>query len=472
MPPELAAIPCVALIVYLFWRELREADIEKISWVPFVWMFIAASRFPSRWVSLAAPGSGDGTDGSPFDRTIFLSLIILGVIVLLRRKIAWGELFTQNKWLVLYFGYCLFSIFWADEQFVLFKRWFKDLGNPIMALILLTERRPYDALATTFRRISYVFMPLSVLFIKYYPHLGRIHALSGAPTYTGAADQKNTLGLTCLIITFCYLWSYLHRRDEIPSLRHRYHLLVMAMTAWLFWMANSQTAFLCLLIGVAILLLSTRPAVARRPGRLVGVVAACALIYVVADSTIGLKEQIFVFLGRDSTLTNRTTIWDAVNSVGTNPVVGVGFQSFWQGQRRQAVNEALGPNTSLNQAHNGYLEQYVNLGYVGIAFIVVIALMSLIRIRRDFAMNYAAATLRFAFVVLALLYNYTEASFYGINNIWLLFLMVGMNPPRAANVPAVAHERARAVDWRRRRAAPQPAFARGRRVGRSYSGAH
>ena len=197
MPPELAAIPCFALIVYLFWRELRDPHVEKISWVPFVWMFIAATRFPSRWLNLAGPGTGDGTDGSPFDRLFFLAVIILGVIVLLRRRIAWGELLSENKWLVLYFAYCLFSIFWADEQFVLFKRWFKDLGNPIMALILLTERRPYDALATTFRRISYVFMPLSVLFIKYYPHLGRIHAISGAPTYTGAADQKNTLGLTC-----------------------------------------------------------------------------------------------------------------------------------------------------------------------------------------------------------------------------------------------------------------------------------
>jgi O-antigen ligase len=470
MPPELAAIPCAALIVYLFWRELREPHIEKISWVPFVWMFIAASRFPSRWLNLAGPGSGDGTDGSAFDRTIFLSLIILGAIVLYRRRVAWGGLLVRNKWLVLYFAYCLLSIFWADEQFVLFKRWFKDLGSPIMALILLTERHAYDALATTIRRISLIFLPLSVLFIKYYPHLGRIHALSGAPTYTGAADQKNTLGLTCLIITFCYLWSYLYRRDAIPSLRHRYHLLVMGMTAWLFWKANSQTAFLCLLIGVAILLLSRRPMITRQPLRLVGTVLVCTLAYVVADATFGVKDRVFMALGRDSTLTNRTGIWEAVNSVETNPAVGVGFMSFWQGERRETVNAALGPHTSLNQAHNGYLEQYVNLGYIGVAFIIGIALLSLIRISKDLATDYASATLRFAFVVLALLYNYTEASFYGINNIWLLFLMVSIRLPKAANVAVAAQEAARRVDWRRRPRAPQAALARARRVAVARSG--
>lgn len=470
MPPELAAIPCAALIVYLFWRELRDPHVEKISWVPFVWMFIAASRFPSRWLNLTGPGLGDGTDGSPFDRTIFLSLIILGAIVLYRRQIAWGSLFSRNKWLILYFAFCLLSILWTDEPFVLFKRWVKDLGNPIMALILLTERNAYDALATTIRRISLIFLPLSVLFIKYYPHLGRIHGLSGAPTYTGAADQKNTLGLTCLIITFCYLWSFLYRRGAIPSLRHRYHLLVMAMTGWLFWKANSQTAFLCLLIGVAILLLSRRPVIARKPLRLVGAVVVCTLVYVVGDATIGIKDRVFMAVGRDSTLTNRTSVWEAVKSVGTDPWVGVGFMSFWQGERRVTVNQALGPNTNLNQAHNGYLEQYVNLGYVGVGFIIGLALLSLARISKDLATDYATATLRFAFVVLALLYNYTEASFYGINNIWLLFLMASIGLPKAADVPVAAREPVRQVDWRRRPRAPQPAVARARRVAVTRSG--
>ena len=133
----------------------------------------------------------------------------------------------------------------------------------------------------------------------------------------------------------------------------------------------------------------------------------------------------------------------------------------------RTVNEAIGPYTNLNQAHNGYLEQKLNLGYVGVAFIIGIALLALLRIRRDLVTEYAPATLRFAFVVLALLYNYTEASFYGINNIWLLFLMVSMNRPKAANVPVVAPQPARDANARSRRREPQPAFARARRIGHS-----
>jgi hypothetical protein len=35
----------------------------------------------------------------------------------------------------------------------------------------------------------------------------------------------------------------------------------------------------------------------------------------------------------------------------------------------------------------------------------------------------ADAMLRFCFVVIAILYNYTEASFYGINNMWVMLLL-------------------------------------------------
>ena len=82
MPRELAALIFCAFIAYLFWRELREPDAEKISWIPFAWMFVAGSRFVSRWVGLTPPvGAGGYLEGSPVDRAFFLCLIILGLIV-------------------------------------------------------------------------------------------------------------------------------------------------------------------------------------------------------------------------------------------------------------------------------------------------------------------------------------------------------------------------------------------------------
>jgi len=86
-----------------------------------------------------------------------------------------------------------------------------------------------------------------------------------------------------------------------------------------------------------------------------------------------------------------------------------------------SIWKAVG-TTGTNQAHNGYLEQYLNLGYVGVGFIIAIVLSALVNVRKHLTTDYAAGVLRLCFVVVAMLYNYTEASFYGINNIWLLLL--------------------------------------------------
>ena len=95
--------------------------------------------------------------------------------------------------------------------------------------------------------------------------------------------------------------------------------------------------------------------------------------------------------------------------------------SFWSGARLEAVwSQGL---TGVNQAHNGYLEQYLNLGYIGVAFIAIIALSGLFKLRRHLSVDPAAGILRLCFIVTAVLYNYTEASFYGMNNMWILLLL-------------------------------------------------
>ena len=48
----------------------------------------------------------------------------------------------------------------------------KILGHPIMALIVLTEPDFEEALIRLMKRCAYVVVPISILWIKYYPRLG------------------------------------------------------------------------------------------------------------------------------------------------------------------------------------------------------------------------------------------------------------------------------------------------------------
>jgi O-antigen ligase len=142
-------------------------------------------------------------------------------------------------------------------------------------------------------------------------------------------------------------------------------------------------------------------------------------------------------LGRKAHLTERTDIWQVLLSFNTNPIFGVGFWSFWTGARQEEAWKQIGEK--INQAHNGYLEQYLNLGYIGVAFIVIIMLSGLLKIRRHLSFDQPAGMLRLSFLVTAILYNVTEAAFYGLNNMWMLLLLACIDGPRPR--PAVRGHR-------------------------------
>ena len=50
------------------------------------------------------------------------------------------------------------------------------------------------------------------------------------------------------------------------------------------------------------------------------------------------------------------------------------------------------------------------------------------KVLQYFQIGYSYATLRPSLIVTVVMYNWTEATFYGVNNMWIL-LMIGMIDP-------------------------------------------
>lgn len=393
-------------------------------------MFLAGSRYASSWLNLSPPSGEANAEGSPLDRAVFFMLIAAGIWVLSKRKVDWGQLLNLNKWIVLYYIYCLLSIVWSDDSFIALKRWVKDLGNPIMALVILTEQRNFVSIEVILRRLAYLLLPLSVLFVKYYPALGRAYHQDGSPMYTGVGHQKNDLGQMCLITGIYFSWIFLRGRNGESKLDTRdtiTGLMLVVMLVWLLLKSDSKTSVACLVASVGILVVGRFPFLVQKPSRLVDLGLLSALFFYVLESTLHVKDFIFKLLGRDPTLTGRTQIWEMLREYEANPIIGAGFMSFWTGDRREAILKNLG--AEITQAHNGYLEQYLNLGYIGVILIGFILLSGLIKVRRQLAVNYKSAILKLCIIVSAILYNYTEASFYGINNMWPLLLLAVFEVP-------------------------------------------
>ena len=89
----------------------------------------------------------------------------------------------------------------------------QGFGNLVMAVIILTEQDPGAAFGVTLRRLAFLLMPPSILFIKYYPAFGRVYHM-GLPLFIGVASQKNGLGQLCLITGIYFCWGIVVRRWE------------------------------------------------------------------------------------------------------------------------------------------------------------------------------------------------------------------------------------------------------------------
>jgi exopolysaccharide production protein ExoQ len=425
---SIATLVCIALIGYLIWCDRkRQESFSNALWVPVLWMFLAGSRYVTSWLNFQRSLTLVDTynEGSPVDAFSFFLLIFIGIIILLKRKINWLLLLNQNKWILIYFVYCALSIGWSDAAFVSTKRYVKDMGNVVMVLIILTEKHPYKAIEAILRRLSFLLLPLSLLFIRYFPDMGRSYSYGGQPMYTGVGHQKNDLGSMCMISGIYYSWNVLiNQRHRIKWLgkENLVDFLFLALIAYLLHMSQSSTSLACLIVAVGLFFVSRASAFVRKPRRIITLLIIAAFLFWISDKTIGIQDSIYGFLGRDATLTDRTNLWEIVKRMATNPFVGTGFMSFWSGERLGILWTKIGSN-GVNQAHNGYLEQYLNLGYIGVALIGLLIISGLFKIRKQLDFNFPSAMLRLCFVMVAVLYNYTEASFYGINNIWILTLL-------------------------------------------------
>lgn len=390
-------------------------------------MFFAGSRFASQWLNLGSPEgmtTVDYDEGSPLDRNVFLFLILAGIWVLQQRKLDWAVLFRKNIWIGLFFLFALISVLWSDAPIISFKRWIKVIGNLIMALIILTEQRPYEALGFILRRLGFLLLPLSVLFIKYYPDLGRAFHM-GLPMFTGVTLQKNSLGQLCLITGIYFFWklflSNLKFKVSEERLSYTVFLIMLPMIVWLLYMAQSATAIACMSIVICILLMGRLPIIVAKPRRIINIGITCAVIYVLLDSLFDLKGAIILMLGRRPDLTDRDVVWELVLPLASNPLIGTGYESFWSGERLVQIWERVGMR--IVQAHNGYIDIYLNLGIVGLVLLIASIISGFRKTLKHLETEYAYAVLKISFILTVLFSNYTEATIKPLSNLFVLLLV-------------------------------------------------
>jgi exopolysaccharide production protein ExoQ len=453
MNPQLATLVFALGIWGLFILDRdRKARTSFALWIPVVWLLIAGSRMVSVW--LESTGLADTgiwyshpdqyLEGSPIDRNVFTVLLILGLIVLASRRKKVGRLLRANVPILVFFAYCALSIIWSDYPSVAFKRWFKGVGDLVMVLVVLTDPDGSAALKRFLARVGFLLVPLSILLIKFYGDLGRGYdSITGWVQYTGVALGKNLLGTTCMIWGVGAVWSFLQAlqdREQRRLGRLVAQGTLLAMTGWLFWRADAMTSTSCFLIGSILVIATSRRALARRP-LVVHLLVAILLAVPFVVLYFGASATALQTMGRDATLTGRTEIWDQVIAMAPNRLFGAGYESFWLGSRLTKMWQLHWWHP--NEAHNGYIEIYLNLGWVGIVLLAIVVATGYRNVIAALRRDRETGSLRLAYFVIALVFDFTESAIKSLSPVWIFFLLATMAVPKT---PVSKRSLAPAVD--------------------------
>lgn len=208
---------------------------------------------------------------------------------------------------------------------------------------------------------------------------------SGAVVFVGVFGSKNALAGAVAVLLLSASAVLLDRNQ--PALMRATAFASFFAAAPVLLAARSATSLVTSVFAIAVLLgwyAFSRLATQERA------LLACAVAVVTLPllaATVGVADEgarrfVEDYLGRDVTLTGRTTLWEkAAEQVADRPLLGQGYQAFW----RHGSADAEGlwryfhiTGRSGFNFHNLYVEYAVALGLPGAALLAVVSAYALV----------------------------------------------------------------------------------------------
>lgn len=118
---------------------------------------------------------------------------------------------------------------------------------------------------------------------------------------------------------------------------------------------------------------------------LIGLAALFLILFMIV-STLNIDEfqNVLSYFGKDVTLTGRTFLWDhALSSIADHPLLGVGYQAYWQPGNPGAEELWLFAGITNKYGfhfHNTYLQVAVDLGLVGLVIFIATIMTMAVRV--------------------------------------------------------------------------------------------
>lgn len=271
-----------------------------------------------------------------------------------------------------------------------------------------------------------VYLLWSLAYIVFIPSLGRGMTSFGEQQLIGIAYTKNSLAQVALAGCLVYGYQvFLDERKKVIS----FVFLVLCFGSII--VADSIT---CLLLGILSILGFLMYRGVRRSGLefrslvllLSMLFASLVVFFLMFHEGDGALSKVLSGFGRDVSLTGRVDLWKDVLAVANeNWLLGKGYGAFWlEGMDNQLWDIYV---WQPNQAHQGFIDIYLQLGVVGLGLSLLwVGRVLGTLIRSSVSDSFDA--FRLLFIVVLLIHNMVESSLFRLNHInWFLFLLLALS---------------------------------------------
>jgi exopolysaccharide production protein ExoQ len=298
------------------------------------------------------------TAGNPAWRLI-LAISYIGLALVLFPWYRETLFVLRRNWsLVAMVLLALLSSLWAQMPDLVLRKSIGLYGATLLGIALAVRTSFLDqlrVLSWLFRFIAVLSLGLVVLF----PSL----AVTEEGQWMGVFEHKNAMG-SVLGLSALVEWQRPAESRGAKFLK----ILALSLYAVLFLHSDSVTPLIAL-FGAVLLTESYKfatfrlrlPRYAFFTAISIVVVAGLTFFLTNGDSAMGI-------VGRSSNLTGRTEIWSLTLSfIPQKVILGYGYSGFWLGASPESfvINRIM--RGAVMYSHNGYLEQLLNLGIVGLA---------------------------------------------------------------------------------------------------------